>query len=54
MSEAAQFPCWRYHATAPAGQVFNTQDELDAAGKGWVDSPAKLGEPEVAAKKAKK
>lgn len=36
------FPCWRYHASA-AARVFNTEEELAAAGEGWVDSPAKLG-----------
>lgn len=35
------FPCWRYHASA-AARVFNTEQELAAAGDGWVDSPAKL------------
>ena len=40
------FPAWRFHPTlAPKGRLFNTQEELDREGEGWVDSPAKFDLP---------
>jgi len=40
----AGFPAFRYHAKlAPQGYLFKSQAELDSAGPGWVDSPAKFG-----------
>ncbi len=35
------FPCFRYHKDHEA-RIFRSADELKAAGKGWVDTPAKL------------
>lgn len=40
------FPVWRYHQTK-GGKIFHSQAELDAAGEGWVDSPAKFEKPGV-------
>ena len=38
------FPSCRYHKTlARQGRMFNTQEELDQAGPGWVDTPAAFG-----------
>jgi hypothetical protein len=37
------FPSTRYHPQrAPEGRSFKNQGELDAAGEGWVDTPAKF------------
>lgn len=36
-----EFPCYRFHRTH-GQQRFENADELEAAGKGWVDSPTKL------------
>lgn len=44
----SEFPCWRYSASAPA-RIFANAVELEAAGDGWVDSPAKLVAVEPAA-----
>lgn len=32
------FPTWRHHATLEP-RIFNTLEELEAAGPGWLDSP---------------
>lgn len=44
MAETA-FPRIYYHASEPTGRIFASQDELDAAGPGWVQSPADIHEP---------
>lgn len=36
------FPCYRYRAGE--AKVFHTAEQLAAAGDGWVDSPAKVGQ----------
>lgn len=33
-----QFPAWMYHFDDGA-RLFHSQEELDAAGSGWADSP---------------
>jgi len=38
------WPSWRYHPVHEP-RIFQSQAELDAAGPGWVDSPAKFGKP---------
>ena len=40
-------PCWRYSASGPI--LVTSQDALDALGPEWVDSPAKVPGPGVAA-----
>ena len=35
-----------YHAEHPAGRVFDGAAVADALAAGWVDSPAKIAEPE--------
>lgn len=39
-----QFPIWMYHKTQEA-RIFTSEEELKAAGKGWVHNPAKLNAP---------
>lgn len=40
----SSWPSCRYHpVVAREGRLFNSQAELDNAGEGWVDSPAKFG-----------
>lgn len=41
--EKNRFPCWMYHKKHGA-RLFNTKEELEEAGSGWVDSPAKIKE----------
>ena len=36
-----QFPAFMYHKEHGA-RLFGSEDELKAAGKGWVDTPAKF------------
>lgn len=48
MTEFPRYPCWRYHKDLPAGRIFQDQAEIDAAGEGWVDTPAKLQPAEPA------
>jgi len=43
------FPTWRYHKKHGA-RLFQTQEEYDKAGAGWVDSPDKLNMPVEQAK----
>ena len=40
------FPVWHYHRTK-GGKIFYSQAELEAAGEGWEDSPAKFEKPGV-------
>lgn len=46
-------PTFMYHADEPAGRIFESQSEIDAAGDGWVDSPAAIGAEPAKGKKAK-
>jgi hypothetical protein len=39
------YPAWRYHATLPA-KIVATAEEDAALDESWVDSPAKLPEPD--------
>jgi len=39
--EKVYFPCFRYHISNEP-TIFYTQEELDAAGEGWVDNPDKV------------
>jgi hypothetical protein len=43
--EVDVFPKWKYHREKTA-KIFHSEDEFRAAGKGWVDSPAKIEDPE--------
>jgi hypothetical protein len=36
-----EFPCFRYHKKYGA-RLFQTPEELETAGKGWKDDPAKV------------
>lgn len=40
------FPQWFYHASLPEGKIVYSQEQYDALGSGWVDTPAKLKVPE--------
>ena len=40
------FPTYMYHKTKGT-QVFKSKEELDSAGSGWVDSPAKIDETKL-------
>jgi len=42
MMEKIWFPTWRYKG-GESPRIFATQEELDAAGDGWVDNPDKIG-----------
>lgn len=33
------WPAWRYHASAPEGQIFNAADDVPES---WVDHPSKV------------
>ena len=37
------YPCFRYHEKEGA-RIFNSQEEYEAAGAGWVDTPAAFNE----------
>jgi hypothetical protein len=50
---AMQFPCFMYHAVHGA-KVFRTPEEYAEAGSGWVDTPAKLAEPQEAPEPVKR
>lgn len=39
------FPAWMYHAQHGA-RIFETKDELAAAGEGWADAPISSADPE--------
>jgi len=41
--ELNPFPMYMYHEKHGA-RLFRSREELDKAGGGWVDTPAKLGE----------
>lgn len=41
-SDKRAFPAIHYHSTCPTGRVFHDSVELEQAGPGWVDSPARL------------
>ncbi len=42
--DKSKWPAFYYHPVhARAGYLFNSQEELEAAGPGWVDSPAVFG-----------
>ncbi len=42
--DKSKWPAFRYHKTlARKGRLFNSPEELEAAGPGWVDSPAVFG-----------
>lgn len=44
--DKSKWPSCRYHRiVAPKGYLFNSPKEFEAAGPGWVDSPAKFGMP---------
>lgn len=48
---AQVFPTFQYHKEHGA-KLFHSKEELEAAGPGWVDSPAKFdSKPEPAATK---
>lgn len=39
-----EFPAFFYHPVhARAGYLFKSQEQLDSAGEGWVDTPAAFG-----------
>ncbi|WP_440966443.1 hypothetical protein ACL58G_09235 [Massilia sp. GER05] len=41
-----EYPKWMYHQKrCPAGKIFNSEEELRAAGRDWVDTPAKFSKP---------
>lgn len=40
------YPKYLYHATEPA-RVVHSEDEHDAIGEGWHESPADLTKPEI-------
>lgn len=46
MSEPIYYPCFRYHPNHEP-TIFQNQEELDAAGDGWVDTPEKFGQKVV-------
>jgi hypothetical protein len=48
-----EFPTFRYHREKEP-KIFKNQAEIDAAGPGWVDSPAKLKEEDEVVKKVAK
>lgn len=50
---STEFPKWKYHATEPA-RIVNDQDEEDALGAGWHNTPVKGNEPEEAPQTAKR
>ena len=41
----SDFSQWMYHQSQ-GDRLFSSQDDLDAAGPGWRDSPAAFGTPE--------
>lgn len=45
MSDHKDFPKWMYHKDA-GSRLFNTQQDLDAAGNGWFDSPEEVARQE--------
>lgn len=47
MAEEKVFPSWRYHKSEPA-VVVNSEEEEQALGKGWADSPAAFEEKKSA------
>jgi len=40
--QTSNFPTWRYHAEHEP-RIFETFEELEEAGEGWVESPALIG-----------
>ncbi len=47
MSNFPSWPAWRYRFGE--SRIFASAEEVEAAGDGWVDSPAKVVAPEVVA-----
>ena len=45
MTTKIHLPCWRYSAAGPI--LVTSQDALDKLGPEWVDSPAKVPQPEA-------
>ena len=37
-----EFPRWMYRKDLPKGKIFKDEKQLEAAGDGWVNSPAQL------------
>jgi hypothetical protein len=43
---ATQYPTWRYHAELPPRVVYSEEQD-NALGSGWFDSPALAADPVV-------